>query len=179
MRIENLPWRRNFVQDEFGAVPCFAPYTVTIEHTATRPSWLELPVRSIVLPVVTSVSDSLYIATPTDLRYTVEAPQSFIGSYYAFLFTTSGTAPVIPLPSPDPLRFFPDVTTDVLFGATPPFLFGGTSLINGSGQGYVLLAMRSFAPIPSAWTGARLSATVLILNGSNLLPAAPLDVIFR
>lgn len=179
LRIENMPWRRTAIQDEFSVVPCFAPFVVAIEHTAVRPSWLDLPIRPVVMPALLCATDSLYVATPTDLRYVYEAPQSFVGSYYAFLFTTSGTAPVIPLPSPDPLRFFPDATTDALFGATPPFLYGGTSTLPGSGLAYVLLGMRSFAPIPPAWSGARLSTTVLILNGSNLYPTAPIDVIFR
>src|SRR5262249_46058252 len=152
------------LQDEMIVAPCFSSFTLAIEHGSARPSFVDLPTRPAVMPMLACFDpSSVSLVSPQNVRYRLEAPASLAGLNWATLWTTSGTATVIPLGSSDPARFTPDGLTPLLATNNSP-LADWFGVLPPSGLGFPLLKLSALGPLPASLFGLRVSALGLVMT---------------
>jgi predicted acyl esterase len=178
LRVENLAYQRPPGQQSLAVAPYFETTSYRVEHGAARPSWLDLPLRTVVQPALSTALHDISTANPVNLRYTLAAPAALAGSPYVTLFGASGTASALPLPGSDPLRLDLDAVTQLMLSVGPPFLFRNPGVLDPFGREYPSFELRGLHVVASL-RGLRLSAAALVVAGAGVLATNPVDVFFR
>jgi hypothetical protein len=182
LRVENLTLRRTAAPPPFDLSLRTAPYfnvaNVAVEHSAARPSWLEVPALPVVAPTLTAVTPVVYVAAPVDVEYELEAPAALAGSIYVLLFSHSGVAPGFVV-SPGPaghVRLNFDLVTQSLLGAfNTPLLPAGVGILGPQGIASPRPRLR-LTQVPGVLPGLRgqqVDALALVFTASDILASSP------
>jgi hypothetical protein len=188
LRIENLtrryPAGRPAAQPfNYYTIPFFVNTDVAVEHTATRPSWLEIPVAKTIQPALTSATLDVDTRAPADIVLGLDGTPLLAGGSYLLGFGISGISPgtVIPAPAATTAMLNIDTFTTALVGAlNSPLLPGAMGTLDRSGKP-VLPPRIALGGLPDlrSMVGVRLNAIALVVSGNAVLASNPLDFFFR
>ena len=186
LRIENLARRKPAgLKGGFNyyTVPYFVNADIAIEHTAARPSWLEIPVAKVIQPALTSATVDFDTRTPTDIVFDLDGTPLLAGKPYFLAFGASGISPGVAIPSPGTgvALLNIDAFTATLWGALgTPLLPNGLGLLDQAGKTAMQprIALGGLPPL-GPLVGLRLNVIALIESNNRLLASNPLDLYFR
>jgi len=176
LRLENLTYRRTDKYQDLWLIPYFESTQFNVEHSKLKPSWIDLPLRRVVQPALSSATLRTSVSSPANVSYTLEAP-NHAGDAYILLLGGSGISPSTPLPGSDPVRLAYDPLTQFSIGvANTTLLPGSLGTLDSQGSATIRLQLQSLAPLPSALHGFRLNAVAAVTPGGAVLASNPVDL---
>jgi len=182
LRVENLTYQPTDTGQSLWLVPYFESTQFDVEHTGSpvsRPSWIDLPLRNAVQPALMSATLTTSVTNPSNVSYTLEAP-NHAGSVYLLFLGYSGIATSIPLSGSDPLRLGPDPLTSFSIGAANSALLPGSlGTLDGQGSASPSFLIQKLGPLAPQLRGLRVNTAAVVSSGASILASNPLDLYLR
>ncbi len=161
-----------------GTIPFFKSADVDIEHTAARPSWIEIPVAKTIQPSLTSATLNIDTSVPADVVFNLEGAP---GATYLLAFGASGISPGVLFPGGKTALLNPDAFTIGLPAmVNSPLLPNTLGTLDATGKAVPQprIVLGNF-PALGSLVGLRLNALAVVYSQNLPSPSNPLDLFFR